>query len=74
MVLKGCLATWTEPDRGIVGLGELGFLGVGGLPVVDELEPLVQASPSLSTFRLCSWLYQSIHDHVESDHLFLALR
>ena len=45
MVFKGCLASWAEPDRGIVGLRELAFLGVGGLPVVDELEPLVQASP-----------------------------
>ena len=29
MVFKSCLAAWAEPDRGIVGLRELTFLGVG---------------------------------------------
>ena len=45
MVFKSCLATWAEPDRGIVGLRELEFLGVGGLPVMDELEPLEKTGP-----------------------------
>ena len=45
MVFKSCLATWAEPDRGIVGLRELEFLGVGGLPVMNALEPLVKAGP-----------------------------
>ena len=45
MVFKGCLAAWAEPDRGIVRLHELEFLGIGGLPVVNEFGPLVQASP-----------------------------
>jgi hypothetical protein len=40
MVFQGCLTTWAEPDRGIVGLRKLDFLGVGGLPIMDELEPL----------------------------------
>ena len=38
VVFKSCLATWAEPDRGIV-------VGVGGLPVINELEPLVKAGP-----------------------------
>jgi hypothetical protein len=45
VVFKSCLATWAEPDRGIVGLRELEFLGVGALRVMDELEPLVKAGP-----------------------------
>ena len=45
VVFKSCLATWAEPDRGIVGLRELEFLGVGGLPVMDELEPLEKTGP-----------------------------
>jgi hypothetical protein len=45
VVFKGYLTTWAEPDRGIVRLRELEFLGVGGLPAVDKREPLVQASP-----------------------------
>jgi hypothetical protein len=51
MVFKGCLAAWAEPDRGIVGLRELAFLGIGGLPVVNELEPLVQAG-SIENFQM----------------------
>jgi hypothetical protein len=51
MVFKGCLAAWAEPNRGIVGLRELEFLGIGGLPVVDELEPLVQAG-SVEHFQM----------------------
>jgi len=51
MVFKGCLAAWTEPDRGIVGLRELAFLGISGLPVVNELEPLVQAG-SVENFQM----------------------
>ena len=43
MVFQRCLTTWAEPDRGIVRLRELEFLGIGGLPVMDELEPLVEA-------------------------------
>ena len=45
MVFKSRLATWAELDRGIVGLRELEFLGVGGLPVMDELEPLEKTGP-----------------------------
>jgi hypothetical protein len=45
VVFKSCLATWAEPDRDIVGLRELEFLRVGGLPVINELEPLVKAGP-----------------------------
>jgi hypothetical protein len=51
MVFKGCLAAWAEPDRGIIGLRELELLGVGALPVVNELEPLVQAS-SVEHFQM----------------------
>ena len=45
VVFKSCLATWAEPDRGIVGLRELEFVGVGGLPIMDELEPLEKTRP-----------------------------
>jgi hypothetical protein len=45
MVFQSCLATWAEPDRGIVGFRELGFVGVGGLPIMDELEPLEKTGP-----------------------------
>ena len=45
MVFQGCLTTWAEPDRGIVGLRKLDFLGVGGLPIMDELEPLEKTFP-----------------------------
>jgi len=34
-----------EPDRGIVRLRKLEVLGVGGLPVMDELEPLEKTGP-----------------------------
>jgi hypothetical protein len=51
MVFKGCLAERAESDRGIVGLHELEFLGIGGLPVVNELEPLVQAG-SVENFQM----------------------
>jgi hypothetical protein len=37
MVFQGCLTARAEPDRGIVGLRELEFWGVGGLPNLDEL-------------------------------------
>jgi hypothetical protein len=50
MVFQSCLTTWAEPDRGIVRLRELEFLGVGGLPIMDELEPLEMTCP-FSTFR-----------------------
>jgi hypothetical protein len=40
MVFQSCVTTWTEPNRGIVGLRKLEFVGVGGLPIIDELEPL----------------------------------
>jgi hypothetical protein len=45
MVFQSCLTTWAEPDRGIVGLREVEFLGVGGLPIMDELEPLEKTGP-----------------------------
>jgi len=45
VVFKSCLATWAEPDRGIVGLRELELVGVGGLPIMDELEPLEKTGP-----------------------------
>ena len=45
MVFQSCLTTWAEPDRGIAGLRELEFLGVGGLPIMDELEPLEKTGP-----------------------------
>jgi hypothetical protein len=45
IVFKSCLATWAEPDRGIVGLRELDFWGVGELLVMDELEPLEKTGP-----------------------------
>jgi hypothetical protein len=51
MVFRGCLAAWAEPDRGIVGLCELEFLGTGGLLVVNEPEPLVQAG-SVENFQM----------------------
>jgi hypothetical protein len=51
MVFKGCLAAWAEPGRGIVILRELNFLGVGGLPVINELEPLVQGG-SIENFQM----------------------
>ena len=51
MVFKGCLAAWAEPDRGIIRLRELEFLRIGGLPVVNELEPLVQAG-SVENFQM----------------------
>ena len=51
MLFKGCLAAWAEPDRGIVGLRELEILGIGELPVVNELEPLVQAG-SVENFQM----------------------
>jgi hypothetical protein len=40
MVFQCCLAARVEPDRGIGGLSELEFVGVGRLPVMDELDPL----------------------------------
>ena len=45
VVLQSCLTTWAEPDRGIVGLREIEFVGVGGLPIVDELELLENTGP-----------------------------
>ena len=45
VVLKSCLVTWAQPDRGIVGLRELEFVGIGGLPIMDELEPLEKTCP-----------------------------
>ena len=51
MVFQSCLTARAEPDRGIIGLRELEFLGVGGLPVVNELEPLVQAG-SVDNFQM----------------------
>jgi hypothetical protein len=45
VVFQSCLPTWAEPDRGIVGLRELEFVGVGGLPIMDELEPLEKTCP-----------------------------
>ena len=51
MVFQSCLTTWAGPDRGIVGLCELEFLGVGGLSIMDELEPLEKTGP-LKHFRM----------------------
>jgi hypothetical protein len=45
VVFQSCLTARAEPDRGIVGLRELEFLGVGGLPIMDELEPLEKIGP-----------------------------
>ena len=45
MVFKSCLATWAEPNRGIVVLRDLEFVGIGGLPIMDELEPLEKTCP-----------------------------
>ena len=45
MVFRSCLTARAEPDRGIGGLRRLEFLGVGGLPVMDELEPLEKTGP-----------------------------
>ena len=45
MGFKSCLAIWAVLDRGIFGLRELEFVGVGGLSVMDELEPLVESGP-----------------------------
>ena len=42
---KSCLAIWAVLDRDIFGLRELEFMRVGGLSVMDELEPLVKAAP-----------------------------
>ena len=39
MVFQSCLTTWAEPDRGIK------YVGVGGLPIMDELEPLKKTGP-----------------------------
>ena len=50
MVFQSCLTARAEPDRGIVGLRELEFLGVGGLPVMDELEPLKKTGPFKQQF------------------------
>ena len=42
MAFQSYLTTWAEPDRGIVALHELELelLGVGGVLIMDELEPL----------------------------------
>ena len=45
VVFKSCLATWAEPNRGIVVLRDLEFVGIGGLPIMDELEPLEKTGP-----------------------------
>ena len=45
VVFKSCLATWAESDRGIVALRELEFVEIGGLPTMDELEPLEKTCP-----------------------------
>ena len=45
VVFKSCLATWAEPNRGIVVLRDLEFVGIGGLPIMDELEPLEKTCP-----------------------------
>jgi hypothetical protein len=57
-VFQSCLTARTEPDRGISGLRELEIWGIGGLPVMDELEPLERQAP-LRTFRWRSCPYQS---------------
>ena len=45
MVFQSCLTARADPDRGIGGLRELELLGVGGLPVIDELDPLEKRGP-----------------------------
>jgi hypothetical protein len=45
VVFKSCLVTRAEPDRGIAGLHELEFVGVCGLPIMGEPEPLEKACP-----------------------------
>ena len=45
MVFQSCLTARAEPDRGIGGPLKLEFLGVGGLPFMDELEPLEMTGP-----------------------------
>ena len=45
MVFQSCLTARAEPGRGVVGLRKLEFLGVGGLPIMDELEPLEKTGP-----------------------------
>jgi len=45
MVFQSGLTTWAESDRGIVGLCELEFAGVGALPIMDKLEPLENTGP-----------------------------
>ena len=39
------VSTWAEPDRGILRLRKLECVGVGGLPIMDELEPLEKTRP-----------------------------
>ena len=51
MVFRSCLTARAEPDRGIGGLHKLEFLGVGGLPVMDELEPL-EKTGSFENFQM----------------------
>jgi hypothetical protein len=45
VVFQSFIAARAEPDQGIGGLSELEFLGVGGLPVIDELDPLEARCP-----------------------------
>ena len=52
VVFKSCLAAWAEPDRGIVGLRELEFVGIGGSPIMDELEPLEKTCPFQYYFQM----------------------
>ena len=56
MVFQSCLTARTEPDRGIGGLCELDFLGVGELPVMDDLEPPEKTDPP-------GELSCGVHDH-----------
>ena len=51
MVFQSCLTARAEPDRGIGGLRKLEFLGVGGLPVMDELEAL-EKTGSFENFQM----------------------
>ena len=65
MVFQSCLTTWAEPDRGIVGLCELEFVGSDGLPILsDGVRDYTSQSMTMLSPSFCVWRSDSGGDRI----------
>jgi hypothetical protein len=65
VVFQSCLTTWAEPDRGIVGLCELEFVGSDGLPILsDGVRDYTSQSMTMLSPSICVWRSDSGGDRI----------